>query len=197
MNYVSYSSINQYSLYMLLSKQLKSFGFYVKFHLVKIFNLLIKKIIYLLKIILVYTLKAIHKSRFITKYIPYQVKTKIKARLLLYPRLTLFLKKLNNMINLRNNKLKVSVISYIFSVLIKILFIPLFNILLKTNLFKKLFFEKLTINSDLYINFKKIDRNYVQKPEKFSVKNIQYQLELSSETLEIYKDFQLVVNNLL
>jgi lipid A disaccharide synthetase len=101
------------------------------------------------------------------------------------------------MINLRNNKLKVSVISYIFSVLIKILFIPLFNILLKTNLFKKLFFEKLTINSDLYINFKKIDRNYVQKPEKFSVKNIQYQLELSSETLEIYKDFQLVVNNLL
>lgn len=188
MNYASYSSINQNTFYMLFSKQIKLLTIYIKFHLKKILNLFIKNCIGSVRVILFYILKIIFKLRIITRFIPYQIKMTIRAKIILYPKLTLILKKINNWVNLGNVTNKSFFENYFLKNFFKRILIRFLYFFLNKELFRKIIIDKLKEDYNIVKN--------LHKKNDFSTTQTTNILDLSPEALEIYKNFQFRINNI-
>lgn len=187
MNYASYSS-NQNTFHMLFSKQIKLLTIYIKFHLTKILNLFIKNCICSVKVLLFYILKIIFKLRIITRFIPYQIKMTIRAKIILYPKLTLILKKINNWVNLGNVSNKSFFVNYFLKNFFKIILIKFLYFFLNKELFRKIIIDKLKKDYNIVKN--------LHKKNDFSTTQTINILDLSPEALEIYKNFQFRINNI-
>lgn len=191
MNYVNYSSISQSPFHMLFSKQIKLLLIYIKFHLKIILNLIKKNFIYSIRVILFYIIKIVYRLRFITRFIPYQIKINIRARIILYPKLTLILKKINNWININNVKNKSLFLTDFFYRFIKIILIQFLYFFLKRKTFREIIIDKLSENYNVIKKFENITEKKI-----FSTTQVFNSLDLSPEALEIYKDFLLSLNTI-
>lgn len=185
---------------MKISKVKKLFTKKIKYALVNFTkkSLLISK--YIIKQLLVYTIKIIKKTipyHFIKKNIPYRIKLKIKAQLLYYPKLTSFLRRLHFWIKNIESPKETFYSEYLLPLFIHKIGLPILELMLNNEPWKKITLDKSKKTPYLHIKFKRLlkDEKYIIAQHN-TIAAFSYAEEkagLSYSEKEIYRDLKIAI----
>ncbi|HEY2566583.1 MAG TPA: hypothetical protein VGH95_02580 [Candidatus Aquirickettsiella sp.] len=166
----------------------------IRYYSVKFLSLIKLKINYFLKLFLVHLFKiiiVIFFLKFIIKYIPDSIKIEIRLKLLRYPTLIKFLRN----IFFLSKEDKESTKGYIFyfsKFFLKIIFLPLLNLILKNPVNRTIVYNELKSKPNLKIKIEQIlgnqmKINYLSHNLKNKSILVSEEFDLSLDTQEVYQ----------
>lgn len=155
---------------------------------------------YILKLLLVYTIKMVKKIipyTFIKKNIPYRIKLKIKSQLLYYPKLTNFLRAIHFWIKNIETPKETFYSEYLLPLFIHKVGLPILELMLNNEPWKKITLDKSKKTPHLHIKFKQLlkdEKCIITQPNSIAALSyVEENAELTCTAQEIYRDLKMAI----